>query len=831
MPRHQRRKGRGSSLLFAAAAAVALTDARAARASDLDIIGLTQLLNLNPTLTGAGVSVAQPEADANGTGSNSFAVNPQAVGQPASLFTYTDDNGNVFNTFIPSEESGHADTVGTDFYGPPGIGVAPGVSHVDSMSADYFVSTIIANLIPISDAVVNQSFLEDELDGSPLTIPDQQASDTAYDNYVAEFGTIFVSGVGNGPPYPNPNAPSTAYNVIAVGASPGPNSIGPTIDNGRSKPDITAPGNETSYSTPLVAGCAAILVQAGAAGDGGDSPQTEADAVDFRTVEALLLNGADKQSVTFNRTPTAPLDPTNGAGMVNIYNSYLQLAAGKFTASSIDNTAAVGAPHAPDASGPVIPSLLGWDFSTLTSSPSSDAYANYLFQTAVGVSGYTATATLVWERQFNPNTATPIGINTLDLFLYDVTRDTLIDESVSTVDNVQDVYDLNLAPGDLYDLEVLKNGGTPGTTPGVVSNCETYALAFNFAPVQDVWTASASGNWSAPANWAAGVIPQNAADTATFGSGTTGPTTVTIDSNWTVGNINFDDTNSYTLLSQPGGTLTLDNGANAANIIDSLGSHTIAAPLILNSDLAVTVANAADVLTIAAPLSGTHGLTLCGPGTLRLADGNTTTTLTSLTIKSGATLDITTGSLAIDFASPASDPVATIITYLQNGYSNGTWTGTSGIVSTNAAASVASNPLLCVGYTDGNTDIGTPAAPNQVLIKLTLAGDALLAAMVNFNDLDIVGRHLNTTGNDWADGNFTYDPSGAVNFNDLDIIGRNLNQTLGGGGIELLTAPQSQNTIVTPEPSALPLALVLSFGLITRRRGRRPTMIPNEWSS
>jgi hypothetical protein len=820
------RKATPSRLLFAAAAAVAMTAARITRAGDLDIIGLTQLLNLNPTLTGAGVSVAQPETDINGTDTESFAVNPAAVGQPASLFTYTDDNGNVSNTFDPTEVSGHANNVAQYFYGV-GTGVAPGVAHVDSMSADYFTSTIVTNLVPISDAVVNQSFLEDELDGSPLTVADQQLSDTQYDNYVALYGTIIVSGVGNGGAYPNPNAPSTAYNVISVGASPGPSSVGPTIDNGRSKPDITAPAGETSYSTPLVAGCAAILVQAGTAGDGGDSPQTEADAVDFRTVEALLLNGADKQSVTFNRTPTAPLDPTNGAGMVNVYNSYLQLAAGNFPAGSVDNTAAVGAAHPPDTSGPVIQSLLGWDFATITSSANTDAYANYLFQPPVGVSSYTATATLVWERQFNANTATPIGINTLDLFLYDLTKNTLIDESVSTVDNLQDVYDLNLAPGDLYDLQVLKNGGTPGITPGVVSDSETYALAFDFAPAQDVWTSPTGGSWANAANWQGGAIPQNATDTATFAGGTSGPATVTLDGNWTVGNINFNNTNSYTLTAQSGQALTLDNGANAANIIDTLGSHTIAAPLIMDSDLAVTVANAGDDLTFSGPISGTHGLTLAGNGTLRLAEGNTTSTLASLVVQTGATLDITTGAMAINFGSAANDPIVAIVSYLKNGYNGGTWTGTSGIISSNAAA--RTTPVLSIGYADGNTDTATPAAANQVLIKFTLAGDANLDGTVDFSDLDIVGRHLNTTGNDWSAGNFNYDSAGAVNFDDLLIVAQNLNANLGdmqliGGQTGL---DEIQNLAISlPEPGMPLLCGVFAAGLLAPRRRRSRRELP-----
>jgi hypothetical protein len=238
--------------------------------------------------------------------------------QPASLFTYIDPNGNVSNIFNPSAESSHADAVASYFYGI-GTGVAPGVSHVDNYSATYFFGTTIFFGEPIPDAVVNQSFVFSQSSNPAAVIVNQQSSDTTYDNYIAQYGTIIVSGVGNNT-YPYPAAPSTSYNGIAVGVDDGPSSAGPTEDNGRSKPDITAPGGYTSFSTALVSGSAAILVQAGSLGDGGTSSIIKADAIDSRTIKALLLNGADKQSVRFYRTPTAPLDPTNGAGLLNIYN-------------------------------------------------------------------------------------------------------------------------------------------------------------------------------------------------------------------------------------------------------------------------------------------------------------------------------------------------------------------------------------------------------------------------------------------------------------------------------------------------------------------------------
>ena len=439
--------------------------AAAARASTLDQIGLTELQSVDPSLTGSGITVAQPEADASGA--NTFEVDPANVGQPQSLFTYYDDSGNVTATYNSAEGSGHADAVAANFYGV-GTGVAPGVQHVDNYSADYFTSVIINNGIPIGDAIVNQSFIFEEEGGAPLTVADQQTEDLIYDDYVAAYQTIFVSAIGNGGQV---NAPATAYNGIGVGAYGGQSSTGPTVDNGRSKPDIVAPASYTSFATPLVSGAAALLLQAGA-----DMP---AGATDPRTVKALLLNGAVKPS-GWTHTPTAPLDVNYGAGVLNVYNSYLQLEAGEQT-PSISTHEALGGNH-PAASSAAADPLAGWDFRTFSSSSTQDVYKQYVVPTTSYAGSYTLTATLVWERP-EEATVTSNPINNLDLFLYDVTQNTTtpLDSSVSTVDNVQELYDVGLTAGDTYDLEVFKPGGAIGSQ-GVISNSETYALAYDFVP-------------------------------------------------------------------------------------------------------------------------------------------------------------------------------------------------------------------------------------------------------------------------------------------------------------------------------------------------------------
>lgn len=417
-------------------------------------------------LNGSGVRVAQVEADLS---SEQFEVNPAAVNQPASLFTYTSAAGTATGTPPPNAagiESDHADAVGRVFYGA-GTSAAPGVSHVYNYEANYFINNIIEAKSPqnIPAKVINQSFVATDQNGNPVEDP---PTDQAYDNYIAEYNKIIVSSAGNFGP---PDSPSTSYNGISVGSSDFVLSTGPTAD-GRSKPDITASGSATSYTAPQVAAAAAVLVQAGQTRYGGWNTSA---ATDSRMIKALLLNGADKPA-GWTHTPTQPLDPRYGAGVLDLSNSLTQLGAGQDW-MAIPTLSPIGGSHSP-ISLPFLATTKssGWDFNTIASGSRFDTVNNYLFNVR-GSSGSTdaLTATLTWNRQANQ-----ASINNLDLYLYNTDTHTLVSESVSGVDNVEELYTAGLTPGH-YDLEVLKHGGTPGVTPGDVSNSETYAMAFNFA--------------------------------------------------------------------------------------------------------------------------------------------------------------------------------------------------------------------------------------------------------------------------------------------------------------------------------------------------------------
>ena len=448
-------------------------------AQTVDLTGISLFRAVTTNLNGSGIRVAQPEAYNNGTTNWEVDPNYWSVQQPVSRFTYFSSAGT--SSSFPNSlnaASQHAGDVAGTFYGMNG-NLATNVAHVDNYDADYFaqVSSMITPFttnyivsLPstnISDQVVNQSFA---WIGADVTL--QQALDQAYDNYAAQYNTLFVSGSG----YDSAVSPlATCYNGIGVnayglGVHAG---NGPTMDNGRSKPDITAPSASTSGSAPQVAGAAAVLIQAGLRGDGGSDTNS---AADIRTLKALLLNGAVKPAGWTNLVWTngarLVLDTNIGAGVLNLLNSYELLAGGKhgcnFATNVPSNTA-----HPPVRMTNFIGALSGWDFNTNTSANGYDGVNHYFFNVSNNVAGakFTATATLVWNR--HPNQS---AINNLNLFLYNAANSNLVASSTSRVDNVEHIFVPALAQG-RYDLQVWKTNGTS------ISAGEPYALAWEFFSV------------------------------------------------------------------------------------------------------------------------------------------------------------------------------------------------------------------------------------------------------------------------------------------------------------------------------------------------------------
>lgn len=439
-----------------------------------DTIGLEALRSAAPPLDGLGVHVAQPEG-IEAENSARWQPNP-SLARSGVHFSFTSTNGTA--THFPNQmgnESSHANAVAARFYGA-NAGVAPGVTAVDCYEADYFYQSIVAPLTPIPARIINQSFIF-----QTAITNEQVAVNREYDDYADRFNVLFVNGLGNGGiPYPA----ATAYNGIGVAAFGGASSVGPTIDHQRSKPDLTAPAGVTSFSTPLVAGAAALLLQAALRGDGGDT-----NAADVRVLKALLLNGAVKPA-DWVAPVNQPLDTRYGSGVLNVFNSWNQLRSGRITRQETTSVTGAAA-HPPGSVSESVTNRAGWIFASITNNAAEDTVQHHYIDLPVGPTSYGATLTLVWNKQEGRS-----ALNDLDLHLLDAVSGESMGQSTTFVNNVEHLHLTRLAPG-RYDLQVLKNFGTPST--GRVSASETYAVAFEFYSVDlDVQPGTGSVHLSWP---------------------------------------------------------------------------------------------------------------------------------------------------------------------------------------------------------------------------------------------------------------------------------------------------------------------------------------------
>ena len=202
-------------------------------------------------------------------------------------------------------------------------------------------------------------------------------------------------------------------------------------------------------------------------------------------------------------------------------------------------------------------------------------------------------------------------------------------------------------------------GAVSGTvTVGLASNGTASGLADTALTAQivsvsgfvysgaGVWNLPGSGTWAAIPNWQAnGGVPGldagfTATDTATFATAVTGDTVVSLQGvSPSLQAVIFDNAaHDYEIDNTGGGTLKLDNGATAATVTNSAGTHRISAPVELRSNVTVAVTGAGDSLAITGTVtqSGTRSLTKTGAGTLTLNGDQLYNTL----VTSGGTTNI-----------------------------------------------------------------------------------------------------------------------------------------------------------------------------------------------
>lgn len=424
---------------------------------DIGFTALQQKLGASMP-AGSGISVSQVEAT-DGSGN----YRPDTAFFSDKLFAFP--SGGSTGT------SSHANTVGQYFYGPNSLANAIGTTTTSEQVTVYeatnwlgngFLRTGNSSVLPNieNNDIQNHSWVGSS--GSDAEILQRLDYAIARDDFVA------VIGLNNGSGTSIPTLLAQSYNGIVVGLSNGNHSRGTTTieGTGRTKPDIVVPTSFTSWATPTVGSAAALLLETARG-------TTELlNAQNSEMIKALLLAGATKEESEFaqawSHTSTQPLDSVYGAGELNIENSYDILVSGEKNASIISDAASTG-----------------WDFGT--ASASEEKY--YFFDLTVEQANASFTALLTWNRNVTatdnaPGPFTDYSFSSivpnLDLKLYQATGftlGTLIESSISTIDNVELIY---------------RNGMNAGRYAIVVSS-DTTGIEYGLAWVSAVPEPNATG--------------------------------------------------------------------------------------------------------------------------------------------------------------------------------------------------------------------------------------------------------------------------------------------------------------------------------------------------
>lgn len=221
-------------------------------------------------------------------------------------------------------------------------------------------------------------------------------------------------------------APGTAMRLAKYGGTTGSNTGGTDSTNGSTTMYHNFQSG-TSFSAPMVAGGAALLVDAGYDLYGGGQ------SIDGRVVKAVLMNSADKthnwnngqSMVSGVVTTTQSLDYNAGAGRMNLDAAFDQYTAG---------TANVAGSGGGDVAA------IGWDYGIAT-----DQAANDYFITKPLIGGTKFDVTLTWfvDAFYSSISLASYGhYNFIDLNLQvwsvvDGMADSLVAESVSVHNNTE----------------------------------------------------------------------------------------------------------------------------------------------------------------------------------------------------------------------------------------------------------------------------------------------------------------------------------------------------------------------------------------------------------
>ncbi len=448
--------------LFTATAASARDTASEIRYTDL----VARLGAAVPT--GAGIGIGQVEAPENADGRYAPDTTlPEFAGTTFSLLS---------GTALPV--SWHSTEVGKALYGNA-LSIVPGVTNISVWNVNGWLTSAYLHVgqgsavapanPPTGVKVFNHSWI-----GSFGAAASDNEALRRLDFSIHRDNIFVAAGTNNGAGSAASPMMAYAYNAVTVGVSNGAHSNGLTpagIDGqNRRKPDIVAPGQFTSFATPVVGAAAALLFDAA---DSDPAVSGNANANKALTIRASIFAGANHRVDWSNGAPTSgatkgitatPLDPLFGVDLLDIDRAHRVFTAGESNGTAAADLATLR-PHQ------------GWDYVTTMTANTSLFWS---FRVHTPVAELSAIAS--WNRQV-ATTYTTTTLQDFDLRLWKVQAGGLISisgdagtgvyasgnvESNSLIDNTEHLYLRDLAAGD-YVLELKRKTGTQVAYPVVVA--------------------------------------------------------------------------------------------------------------------------------------------------------------------------------------------------------------------------------------------------------------------------------------------------------------------------------------------------------------------------
>lgn len=330
-------------------------------------------------------------------------------------------------------------------------GIAPGATIYagKALTRDDTVEAF-CGLYDLGARVFNMSFTFNDMPNNGFN---QMSLFT--DWFVQEKDVLVVKSAGNDSDI---TAPGDAFNVVTVGRTTADFShvystsgCGPLSD-GRSKPDLVAPGTDitttypgggfvlasgTSYSAPHVTGAAALLL---------DMADAERLSTNHNVLKTVLMTAASKDVLDKGGDPWSAtlgvLDEDSGAGQLDVATAAHIFSAGAAEPGSVG--------------------LSGWAEESVGGAVEED-----VFLLADGESiaaGSQLTATLTWDRTVEwlddgdgiveyTDTFLPEALDNLDLFILDALTGEIIASSESLGDNVEHLW-FTFEESGQYEIEV-----------------------------------------------------------------------------------------------------------------------------------------------------------------------------------------------------------------------------------------------------------------------------------------------------------------------------------------------------------------------------------------